>query len=190
VETRQPVGYYAITEETSERLLLSPPQARRRGWAIIFLGLALLFLILEVSILRSRPPLSEVLSGARTAADAFAALLPYLIFPLIAAGFLVGAALAWGWWSEIEFDAVNRRITRRQRLFLRTWRSTSLPFERVDEIRIVRIKSQYSLAYYHLFISSRGRIWAKIPGYRDEKQAKAVRRRLLRYIGLPDLWRM
>lgn len=180
------MGYYQIAEETEVRLLLSPPPGQRQRWALIFGGMAVLFALLELSLLRSRPPEELPLRAGRLG-EALSSLFPYLVYPTIALGFLVAAALAWGWWSEIELDAVHRRIMRRRLLFGRVLRTASLPFERVDEVRVVRVKSQYSLAYYHLLIHADGSVWARLPGYRSEKEARRLGRRLLSYMGQPLL---
>ena len=180
------MGYYAIVEATGERIRLSPPPTLRRRWAVIFLGLAGLFFALQISVLRTRPPIGDALSSARGAGDLLNILLSYLAFSLLGVGFLVGAALAWGWWSELEWDAIGRTIFRRRYLFGRVWHTASLSFDQVDEIRVVRIRGQYSLTYYHLFIISQGRAWTTLPGYRDEKAVRALRRRLLRMMGYPE----
>ncbi len=182
------MGYYVVVEATSERIRLSPPPSQRQRWAIIFLGLAGLFLVLQISILRTRPPIGEALSSARTTEDLIGVLLSYWAFLLLGLGFLVGAALAWGWWSELEWDAVSRTIFRRRYLFGRVWRTASLPFDQVEEIRLVRVKGQYSLRYFHLFVISRGRTWATLPGYRNEEVVRALRRRLLQFMGFPVGW--
>ncbi|HEY75401.1 MAG TPA: hypothetical protein G4O00_04360 [Thermoflexia bacterium] len=179
------MGYYVVVEATSERIRLSPPPASRRGWAIIFSGLAGLFFALQISILRTRPPLGEALSSVQGAGDLLKVFLSYCAFLLLGVGFLVAAGLAWGWWSELEWDAMHRTIFRRRYLFGRIWRTSTLSFDQVDEIRVVRIRGQYSMRYYHLFIISQGRVWATLPGYRDEGAVRALRRQLLRFMGYP-----
>ncbi len=179
------MGYYAIVEATDDRIRLGPPPALRQRWAIIFLGLAGLFFALQIFIFRTRPPIGDALSSAKDVGDFLNVLLSYLAFSLLGVGFLVAAALAWGWWSELEWDAVDRTIFRRRYLFGRVWRTASLPFDQVDEIRVVRIRGQYSLTYYHLFVISQGRTWATLPGYRNEEAVRALRRRLLRFMGFP-----
>jgi len=184
-DRKPPRGYYLIVEETADRFLFSPPEGQRRRLAMMFLIVGFLFLAAEIHVFQTHPPLDEMLEAAQTGADRLSTILTFLAFPLVGGGFLVAASFAWGWWSEIEFDASRREIIRRRHAFGQVKTVATLPFNRLEGIEVMKTGGLYALPAYHVLIFGHRRVWAKLPGYADRYQAEAIGRKLVRFMGHP-----
>jgi hypothetical protein len=156
-------GYFTFIQETPDTLRFTRT-AQQRGKLGLTLGAVaiVLFSTAFYSFTRSQRDMGG------------------LVFFLLTGIVSAGAGLFFCFsWPEIEFNRLEHRIIKRRFIWNRGSTPEVLFFEQLEQVSIIRTWGEISDAYHIRLVRRSGGVWASIPGYMIENQARDVRRKIL-----------
>lgn len=161
-------GDYHLVEDTPERLVFTLSRQQRVSLSVSFMLLGVVLMALAVvSLMRED-----------------ASLPGFILFLAMGVVAFVAAWVGRNRWYDLEFNTLQRQVIQRRHFITRERVMAVLPFEQMSEIQLVQSSRDVAPIFQLRLMTNKRRVWAILPGYRDETAAHALRQKIADFTGL------